>query len=101
LIVGNGNTTEEVVAALEGTISVVEQAASEISYNGNVNLSKDNAGNAIIDVNDAQLVWNMYSAVYNNITDNVTVEKFLEADMDTQVGLTVGDALAVIAKIQG
>ena len=95
------NTADDatVLASLASKIAVIEGDATDIDYNGNVNKSMDAENNELIDVNDAQLVWNMYSAVYSDFTATVTVEKFLRADMDNNVGLNVNDALAVIAKI--
>lgn len=79
-------------------LTIVDDAAAiAISYNGNVNLT---TGESNIDVNDAQLVWNMYSAVYQGISANVTVQKFLEADVNTSGNVDTEDAAAVIIAIK-
>ena len=53
-----------------------------------------------IDVNDAQLVWNMYNAKYEDF-NTVSIRKFLEADLNGDHKLTVLDAAAVITKMLG
>lgn len=92
------NADESAKAAFTAKFGMTDTAAVAINYNGNVNLTT-NDGTAVIDVNDAQLVWNMYSAVYSGIDTNVTVQKFLEADMDSTVGLSTNDAAEVVKLI--
>lgn len=60
-----------------------------ISYTGDVN------GTGRIDVNDAQLVWNMYNAKYASF-GTTTMEMFLRADMNGSRNLNVDDAAAII-----
>ena len=93
-----GDNKEAFVAKFKLRNLEENETVTSISYNGNVNLTK-NGENAVIDVNDAQLVWNMYSAVYSNINTNVTVQKFLEADMDHSGTLSTSDAALVVAAI--
>ena len=50
------------------------------------------------DINDAQLVWNMYNAEYSDF-QKVNVRKFLEADMTADGKLDTADAAAIIALI--
>lgn len=66
-----------------------------IAYNGDVNLT--NAA----DINDAQLVWNMYNAEYKADTDFQTVNrlKYLSADMNGDKTVDTSDAAAIIALI--
>lgn len=100
LVVTDTNTDADTVKTnVASKIGLTNATAVAISYNGNVNLTTDSTDTAVIDVNDAQLVWNMYSAVYSD-TGTVSIQKFLEADMDTAVGLSTGDAAAVVALIQ-
>ena len=73
----------------------IEQAAAikvEISYTGDVNKSAD----SLIDINDVQLVYDMYNAKYDSFA-TVTMEKFLSADMNGSKNLTVDDAVAILA----
>jgi hypothetical protein len=51
------------------------------------------------DANDAQLVYNMYNAMYADFRV-VSMEKFLRADVETDKVLNVDDAAAIIAAIQ-
>ena len=83
---------EEVKAAAKAAITAVDGAKVEIAYTGDVNLT--NAA----DINDAQLVWNMYNAEYSDF-QKVNVRKFLEADMIADGKLDTADAAAIIALI--
>ena len=74
-----------------------DDARVMVSYGGDVN------GSGVIDINDAQLVYDMYNAHYASFSD-VAMYKFLCADIadDTPEGstlLNVSDAVAVISKI--
>ncbi len=73
-------------------IAAVDGTKVEIAYTGDVNLT--NAA----DINDAQLVWNMYNAEYSDF-QKVNVRKFLEADMTADGKLDTADAAAIIALI--
>lgn len=68
-----------------------------IAYNGDVNLT--NAA----DINDAQLVWNMYNAEYKADTDFQTVNrlKYLSADMNGDKTVDTSDAAAIVNMIVG
>lgn len=83
---------EEVKTEAKAAIAAVDGAKVEITYNGDVNLT--NAA----DINDAQLVWNMYNAEYS-VFEQVSVRKFLEADMTADGKLDTADAAAIIALI--
>ena len=54
-----------------------------------------------VDINDAQLVWNMYNAEYKADIDFQTVNrlKYLSADMNGDKTLDTADAAAIIALI--
>ena len=73
------------------------EAAGTVSYGGDVN------GSNVVDINDAQLVYDLYNAHYSDFT-TVSMYKFLCADVSdgTPEGstlLNVSDAVAVISKI--
>ena len=87
-LVISDKSLEEVKAEAEAAITAVDGAKVEIAYTGDVNLT--NAA----DINDAQLVWNMYNAEYSDFT-TVNVRKFLEADMTADGTLDTSDAVAV------
>ena len=75
------------VAVAEGT------AAGNVVYTGDVN------GTNRIDVNDAQLTYDMYNAKYEAF-DAVSMLKFLNADVNGDKTVNVTDAAAIIAAIQ-
>lgn len=87
LVISN-KTLEEIKTAAAAQVKAVTGTKVEIAYTGDVNLT----GN--VDINDAQLVWNMYNAEYSDFT-TVNVRKFLEADMTADGTLDTSDAVAV------
>lgn len=92
LVISDKKTLDEVKSEAEAAITAVDGTKVEIAYNGDVNLTK------VVDINDAQLVWNMYNAEYSDFT-LVNVRKFLEADMIADGTLGTDDAAAIIALI--
>lgn len=84
------NEFKEQAAAKIGT---KEAAAVEIAYDCDVN------GTTLVDVNDAQLVYNMYNAVYGDF-ETVTMLTFLRADVNGSKDLNVEDVSAIINAIQ-
>lgn len=86
-------TGEEVKAAAAEKVSQKAGTADAVNYNGDVNRTN------VTDVNDAQLVYDMYNAKYVDFTENLTVEGFLRADMNGSKNITVEDAAAIVAKI--
>ena len=52
-----------------------------------------------VDASDAQLVYNMYNAMYDSFDGDVTVEKYLRADVNKDGEINVQDAAAIIAHI--
>ena len=102
LVVSSETNIETLKSTILSKLSVADGTVTAIGYDGNVNQTFKADGEnqvAVIDVNDAQLVWNMYSAVYSEFTDNVTVQKFLEADMDFSGELSTNDAAEVVKLI--
>ena len=89
----SGKTTQEVQAEAAAKVSQKAGSASAISYEGDVNGTKN------VDINDAQLVYDMYRAKYGEFTQTVAVENFLRADMDGSKNVTVKDAAEIVAKI--
>lgn len=82
----------EVKAAAQNKISTVSAAAEAISYSGDVN------GTNKVDVNDAQLVYDIYNAQYGNF-DTVSMLKFLRADVNGDKTVDVNDSAAIIGSI--
>lgn len=64
-----------------------------VDYSGDVNMTGG------VDINDAQLIVNMYNADYTKFTGNVTMEKFLRADMDGNKVVDNTDVLKIIAAV--
>ena len=91
LVISN---TELTKAEAAKKVTQASATKASIAYDGDVNL------NVKIDVNDAQLVWNMYNAKYEDF-NTVSMRKFLEADLNGDHKLTVLDAAAVITKMLG
>lgn len=89
LVVGNKPALLETVDIDTGL------STKSVDYSGDVNATD------IIDINDAQLVYNIYntSTEYSGFTDSVTMEKYLRADLDGSKTVTVEDATAVIDKV--
>lgn len=92
----SGKTLDEVKAEAEteGQISIQTGEAHTFNLTGDVN------GTERIDINDAQLVYNMYNAKYTAFDANTTMEKFLAADLNGDRIITVDDAVAVVDKIK-
>lgn len=85
--------TAELVKAAAGA-AIVEAAegatATEVGYNFDIN------GTTKVDVNDAQLAYDMYNASYMEFTEELPMLKFLEADVTMDSKLDVNDVAAVI-----
>ena len=93
LVIADGTKNlDELKTEATAAITAVDGTKVEIAYTGDVNLT--NAA----DINDAQLVWNMYNAEYSDF-QKVNVRKFLEADMTADGKLDTADAAAIIALI--
>lgn len=76
-------------------IDATDSNKISIAYNGDVNQTN------VADINDAQLVWNMYNAEYKTDTDFQTVNrlKYLSADMNGDKTVSVLDATAIVNNI--
>ena len=94
-LVISDKTLDEVKAEAEadGKITEVDATAQTFKTDGDVN------GTGLVDINDAQLVYNIYNTKYNSF-DTTTMAMFLAADMNDSRTVTVEDAAAVVAKIQ-
>lgn len=86
-------TIEEVKTEAQALVSQKAGTANAVSYNGDVNKTN------VVDVNDAQLVYDMYQARYVEFTDTLAVENFLRADVDGSKNIAVKDAAEIVAKI--
>jgi len=52
-----------------------------------------------VDANDAQLVYNMYNTEYSEFSTDVSMEKFLLADVNGDGSIASTDAVAIISEI--
>lgn len=97
LVVSTGemNTVELVKAAAEADIKEAAEGttATAVKYNYDIN------GTTIVDVNDAQLAYDMYNASYMEFTDTLPMWKFLKADMEIDGKLDTKDVAAIISYI--
>lgn len=77
------------------SIMNVDESAGKmtVDYSGDVNMTGG------VDINDAQLIVNMYNADYPEFTGSVTMEKFLRADMDGSKAVDNADVLKIIAAV--
>lgn len=88
--------TEPDISADKFTLDTIASTPTIASNDWDVNKS----GNT--DANDAQLIWNMYSNVYQTIdtnADGATAEKFMLADANHDGVLDTKDATLIINKI--
>jgi HKD family nuclease len=53
----------------------------------------------LVDINDAQLVYDMYNGKYDNFT-TINMHRFLNADVNADKKITVTDAAAVVSVIK-
>lgn len=91
-LVISDKTQDEVKEETMPLLGSLDGTKTEITYEGDVNKTGQ------IDINDAQLVYDMYKPVYDGF-DTVSVEKFLRADMNGTKNLDVEDVTAVISVI--
>lgn len=89
LIVSSSLTQAEVGAK----IGVAKGDALVITNDGDVNNTN------ITDANDAQTAYNIYNTLYAGITDNMSVDKFLSADMNLDGRIGIDDAVAIVNSI--
>lgn len=90
VVVNSGETLSVEDAA--AMITIVEAQATTLADTFNVNES------TALDINDAQLVYDLYNNVYQDI-DIVGMQKFLRADVNGSRNINVSDAAAVVNAI--
>ena len=88
-LVVSTNTEEQMKTEAAGKIAEASATKTELAYDFDVNLSGK------VDINDAQLTYDMYNAKYEDF-DTVSMHKFLDADVTGDGKLTVEDATAVV-----
>lgn len=85
-------SSEEMKQEAAGKIAEASADKVSIAYDCDVNETET------VDVNDAQLIYNMYNAAYEDFT-SVSMQKFLEADINGDKAVNTTDAAAVVAKM--
>ena len=89
------NTVELVKDAAEAAIKEAAEGATVIAVKYNYDIN----GTTKVDVNDAQLAYDMYNAHYMEFTNNLPMLKFLEADVASYGKLDTADVAAIISYI--
>lgn len=92
VIVDKGQTLTQEEAAAEVAISAADNVVT-ITPSFDVNRTGK------VDVNDAQLVYDMYNGTYSNFTQ-VSVEKFLRADVNATKVVDHTDAVAIVKQFK-
>ena len=93
-LVISADNLETVKAEAAAKVKVAEgTAAGTVDYTGDVN------GTKVVDVNDAQLTYDMYNAKYESF-DAVSMLKFLNADVNGDKKVNVTDATAIVSLIK-
>lgn len=92
VIVGKGQTLTQEEAAAKVAISAADNVVT-ITPSFDVNRTGK------VDVNDAQLVYDMYNGTYSNFTQ-VSVEKFLRADVNATKVVDHTDAVAIVKQFK-
>lgn len=88
VIVDKGRTLTQEEAAAKVAISAADNVVT-ITRGFDVNMTGK------VDVNDAQLVYDMYNGAYSDFTQ-VSVEKFLRADVNATKAVDHTDAVAIV-----
>ena len=91
LVITGGTLSVEDAKAL---ITLNEGEKVELAQTYNINES----ASGTVDINDAQLVYNLYNNMYQDFTV-ATMEKFLNADVNGDKVINVTDAAAVVSQI--
>ncbi|MBE6038034.1 MAG: hypothetical protein E7218_02365 [Anaerofustis stercorihominis] len=79
--------------AAKTNITAVEATAVTLADKTDVNMS------GLVDINDAQLTYDMYNGAYEDFAV-VSMQKFLNADVNNDKAIDVTDATAIVAAIQ-
>lgn len=92
VIVDKGQTLTQEEAAAKVAISAADNVVT-ITPSFDVNMTGK------VDVNDAQLVYDMYNGAYSDFTQ-VSVEKFLRADVNATKAVDHTDAVAIVKQFK-
>lgn len=87
-------SADEVKTDAESKIAQADGTAIQIGYTGDVNQTGK------IDINDAQMAYNMYGSELYNDFEKATMRMYLEADVSNDKKVDVSDAAAIVANIK-
>ena len=76
-------------------VDITEGSATNVDYGMDVNITRN------VDASDCQLVYNIYNAMYDTFTSDMSVEKFLRADVNGDGMVDVEDATAIVDFLLG
>ena len=93
-LVISADTLDNVKTAALAALSEITATSEAVAYDLDVN------GTKVVDANDAQLVYNIYNAMYDNF-ETVSMRKFLEADINGDKIVSTLDSAAIVNNILG
>ena len=93
-LVISADTKENVKTAATAALSEITASSETVAYDFDVN------GTKVVDVNDAQLVYNLYNTMYDDF-GTVSIRKFLEADVNGDKTVSTLDSAAIVNHILG
>lgn len=91
-LVISADPLEKVKTAATAALAEITATSDTVAYDFDVN------GTKAVDVNDAQLVYNLYNAMYENF-ETVSMRKFLEADVNGDKTVSTLDSAAIVNHI--
>lgn len=89
LVVGDTLSVDDARAKLD----IASGTKTTVDYGMDVNMT------GLVDASDAQLTYNIYNAMYAGFITDVTVEKYLRADVNGDAAINVNDAAAIVTYI--
>lgn len=89
LVVADTLSTDEAKEMLD----IASGTKTTVDYGMDVNMT------GLVDASDAQLTYNIYNAMYDGFIADVTVEKYLRADVNGDAAINVEDAAAIVTYI--
>jgi len=92
-LVESADGKEAVEEAAKTAIAQTSGSAAEILYDKDVNRT------GLVDINDAQMTYNMYNAYYAGIGE-ATMQMFLEADVNNDKTVDAQDAAIIVAAVK-
>ena len=89
--------TETTVAKEDASklVAMADGNVVDVQYNCDVNKTGD------VDLNDAQLAYDIYLVKYEQFNSDITMEKFLRADVTMDYKVDTADAIAIVSYIDG